>query len=122
MIIALHGKPKSEEIVQIGHSYILASYDRRGCLHLMREAKGGQNPLHKPKKDETVFLVSDFSEGEATFKSSGSHSGYFSANGQVFWSTIWDDIGPSVYKECSFQEWVDECAQILAGEKKKFLI
>lgn len=114
MIIELHGKPKSEVLVKIGDTYILVSYDRKGCLRIMRQAKGRQNPLQKPKKDETVFRVSNFNEGQSTFKSSESHCGYYSANGQVYWSTIWEDIGPSIYKECSFQDWVDECAEKLA--------
>jgi hypothetical protein len=119
MLIELNGKPKSDVIVKIGHGYVLVSYDRKGCLRLIRGAKDGQIPAYKPKSDETVFRVTDFAEGQADYKSSGSHSGLFSMNGHIYWSAIWDDVEPSIYKECSFKDWVDECARALAGEKKE---
>jgi hypothetical protein len=119
MLIQLTGSPTSDVVVDIGQGHVLVSYDRKGCLRLMREAKGGQPPAHKPKPDETVFRVTDFPGGEATLKSSGGHCGFFSVNGLVYWSTIWDDVGPEVLKKCAFQDWVVECAQVLAGVKKQ---
>jgi len=120
ILIELNGNPNSELVVKIGKSYVAVLYDRKGYLRLIREAKKGQNPLRKPKKDETVFRVTNFLNGESTYKSSGSHSGFFSVNGQVYWSTIWDDAGPSEFKKCSFRDWVIECAQVLASAKKKY--
>lgn len=119
MLIELNGKPKSDVVVKIGDGHVLVSYDRKGRLRLILKAKGGQKPEHKPKSDETVFRVTDFEGGEATYKSGGSHCGKFSINGTVYWSTIWDDVGPEIFKECGFQDWVIECAQLLAGGKKE---
>jgi hypothetical protein len=67
MLIELNGKPKSDVVEKIGHGYVLVSYDRKGCLRTIREAKEGQIPGHKPKNDETVFRVTDFEGEEATF-------------------------------------------------------
>ncbi len=119
MMIALNGNPKSEVLVKISQGYVLVTYDRKGCLRHIRSAKGGQIPVNKPKKDETVFRITNLQEGRSTFKSSGSHCGFFSVNGQVYWSSIWDDIGPSEFKKCSFQDWLIECAQVLAGVKNE---
>jgi hypothetical protein len=119
MLIELNGEPKSDAIIKIGHGFVLVSYDRKGFLHLIREAVEGKISGRKPKSDETVFRVTNFLNGESTFKSSGSHCGFFSVNGHIYWSTIWDDVGPVVIKRCSFQDWVFECAQVLAGVKKE---
>lgn len=117
MLPELNGTPNAELVIKIGHGYVYLSYDRKGCLRVIREAKGGQIPVGKPKTGESVFRVTNFENGEATFKSSGSHSGLYSINGKVFWSAIWDDVAPSLFKECSFQDWVIECAQQLAETK-----
>lgn len=118
MLIELNGKPKSSVVVAIGQGNVIVSYDRNGFLRLIRKAKEGQLTDRKPKNDETVFRVIDFQEGKATFKSSGSHCGFLSTNGCVYWSTIWDDDNEGVFKKCSFQDWVIECANVLAGEKE----
>jgi hypothetical protein len=117
MRIELHGIPKSEVILKTGKEYVHISYDRKGFLRLIRKAKEGKLNTNKPKHDETVFRVINFEEGKASFKSSGSHCGFLSVNGCVYWSTIWDD-GDDIFKMCSFQNWVNECAEVLAGEKK----
>ena len=119
MLIDLYGAPKSDVVVKIGPGHVLVSYDRKGYLRLMREAKDGRIPLQKPKSGETVFRVTDFEEGKADYKSRGSHCGLFSVNGIVYSSTIWDDAGPEIRKKCSFQDWVDECAKTLASERKE---
>jgi hypothetical protein len=119
MLIEFKGEPKSEVLVMIGKGYVVVSYDSKGLLRFIREAPEGQIPVRKTKSDETVFRVTNFENGEATYKSSGSHSGFFSINGHIYWSTIWDDISSSIYKKCSFEDWVIECAQVLAGVKKE---
>lgn len=118
MLIELNGRPKSENIVKIGNSYVIVYYDRKGCLRLIRGTKEGQKADSKPKNNETVFRVIDFQEGKASFKSSAGHCGFLSVNGYVYWGTIWDDSNEGIYKECSFQDWVTECAKVLAGEKE----
>jgi hypothetical protein len=102
-------------MVKIGNGYVVAYYDRKGCLRLIRAAKGGHKPDGKPGKNETVFRVTDFEEGKSTFKSSASHCGYLSVNNCVYWGTIWDDDDGGVFKKCVFQDWVIECAEVLAG-------
>jgi hypothetical protein len=119
MMINLKGEPKSEMIVRIGEGHVLVSYDRKGYLRLMRGAKDGKPPEHKPQPGETVFRVTNVEGGEATYKSSGSHSGLFSINGNVYWSAIWDDVEPAIVKKCAFEDWVEECAILLAEGKKQ---
>ena len=120
-MINLTDAPKSEHIVRIGRGFVQTCYDRKGLLRWIRKSEAGEKQATPPKPDETVFRVSDGINGESTFKSSASHCGYFSARGSVYWSTIWDDDGPSSIKECSFQDWVDECARVLAGEQDKIV-
>ncbi len=118
MMIELTGEPNSDVVVKIGHGNVLVSYDRKGCLRLIREVKTGQKADVKPKNGVTVFRVIDFHEGKASFKSSAGHCGFLSVNGFVYWGTIWDDNEEGIIKTCSFQNWVNECAEVLAGEKE----
>lgn len=116
-MLELLGDPKSSIVIEMGPGHVCVSYDRKGRLRSIRAAQDGRPPEQKPKTGETIFRVQDFSEGESTFKSGGSHCGYFSANGTIFWSTIWADAGPSIVKKCSFHDWILECAQVLSGER-----
>jgi hypothetical protein len=118
-MIELTGKPKTDVLVKIGLKYIQISFDRKGYLYLIRQVDNGRCSDKKPGKNETVFRVTDFANGEASFKSGESNCGYYSVNGCIYWSTIWEDDGNTVYKKCSFQDWANECAQVLAGVKEK---
>jgi hypothetical protein len=116
-IVPLTGSPLSEVIVQVGGGTLLAGYDRRGRLRLLRRAPAAGRRPGKPAPAETVLRIRDIATGESTFKSAASHCGFSSVNGYVYWSTIWDDDRGGPVKACTFQEWVDECAEVLAEVK-----
>jgi hypothetical protein len=116
-MIELKGKPKTDVLFKIDKNYVQVSYDKKGHLRLIRKAEKGQLSKARPSKDETVFSVTNFDNGESTLKSRGSHCGYFSVNGTVFWSTIWDDNDNPFFKKYSFHDWVQECAGVIANDK-----
>jgi hypothetical protein len=119
-MIPLSRKPQAVVLIKLDMEHcVVVTYDRRGNLRLIRRAGNGQLPEGKPASDETVFRVKDLIAGEASFKSGRSNCGYFSINGYIYWSTIWDDDDSGPVKKSGFQEWVDECAQVLSGTKSK---
>lgn len=118
-MIPLNGHPKSETAINLANGSVLAVYDENGHLYLLRKIKSGKTCSAKIPDEEIVFMVEDFQLGVANFKSSEANSGYYSMSGEICWSSIWDDVGPNTIKKATFQEWVDECARILAGDQEK---
>lgn len=116
-LIPLKGTPNSDFLIKLTKGSVSVSYNDNGQLRLIRgTGKGKRN--FPPKEDETILVVEDFQKGVANFKSGSASSGFYSMDGEVFWSSVWEDAGPQPIKKATFQEWIDECARVLAGDQE----
>ncbi len=97
----------------MGDRSISLSYDGKGNLKSMRQAK----VPGEPKSLGLVLTVRDFAKGDTVFKTAKGLSGWESYNGTITSGTVYDDTS-SQAKKVPLQEWVDECARVIAGEQE----